>query len=252
MVAAGFRLGRGRWDGLMNASGDAAAHDLYLEIAQYRDDAYRLARRLSRSSFEAEDLAQTAMLNVLRRAEYIEDETKIRAYLLTAVRNVWRNQLRSRAQRHFVGSDLAELIPSSDVQPEEVVLTDLDAALAGAAFTKLSRTSRDVIELRYIEGLDFHELGKRLGINPVAARQRAHRAREELVSACMELAANTATGECATIRGRLGRYHRGLLSRSVRAQVELHLSRCTGCASCYEQLIELYGHRLGQAARGNE
>ena len=50
MVAAGFRLGRGRWDGLMNASGDAASHDLYHEIAQYRDDAYRLARRLSRSS----------------------------------------------------------------------------------------------------------------------------------------------------------------------------------------------------------
>src|ERR1022692_4062540 len=45
--------------------------ELALLIAQYRSDALRVARRLVRSEAEAEDLTQTAILNVLRRAEHI-------------------------------------------------------------------------------------------------------------------------------------------------------------------------------------
>ena len=230
----------------MDPSGHAAPEELHLLIAQYRDDALRLARRLSRSPHEAEDLAQTALLNVLRRAEFIVDETKVRSYLLTAVRNVWRNQLRARSNRYVVGSDAAELIPSDDLQPEEQVLTFLDAALAAAAFAALSTTSRDVIRLRYVEALDYRDLAAQLGISGVAARQRAHRAREELISACMELVAQSGEGTCRQVRGRLGRYHRGLLTRKVRAELEMHLESCANCESCYEQLIDLYGHRLGR------
>jgi RNA polymerase sigma factor (sigma-70 family) len=233
----------------MDSFGDATPEELHLLIAQYREDALRLARRLARSPQEAEDLAHTALLNVMRRAEFIVDETKIRSYLLTTVRNVWRNQLRARSSRHMVGSDAAEMIPSDELEPEEQVLTVLDAALAGAAFASLSNTSREVIWLRYVDGLDYQALACQLGITPVAARQRAHRAREELISACMELVAEGGEGKCRLMRGRLGRYHRGLLSRKVRAEVALHLGACAGCASCYEQLVDLYGHRLSGAER---
>ncbi len=225
----------------MEEADDAAREELRIVIAQYRDDAYRLARRLTRSPHEAEDLTQTALLNVLRRAEFIEDETKVRSYLLTAVRNVWRNQLRSRSKRHIVGSDLAETIPSTELEPEEQVLTVLDAKLAAAAFESLSRTSQEVIRLRYSEGLDYHVLSSILGVTPVAARQRAHRAREELVSACMEQAASGGSGSCREVRRRLGRYHRGLLTKKTRGQIAVHLQRCSACASCYEQVVELYG-----------
>ena len=222
---------------------DADPEELYLLIAQYRDDAFRLARRLSRNTAEAEDLAQTALLNVLRRAEHIQDESKIRSYLLTAVRNVWRNSLRARGGRRFVGSDFAERIPSNDLAPEEQVMTDLDMSVARAALKRLSQTSREVIELRYVERLDYHALSMRLGITPVAARQRAHRAREELVSNCMELVAENGSEQCRDIRIRLGRYHRGLLSRPVRAQIGLHLENCSACTACYDQLVDLYGNR---------
>ena len=237
----------GKWDGGMDPFGESAPEELHLLIAQYRDDALRLARRLSRSSHEAEDLAQTALLNVLRRAEFIADETKVRSYLLTAVRNVWRNQLRARTTRHIVGSEAAETIPSTDLDPEEQVVTVLDAALAGAAMTVLSSTSREVIRLRYFEGLDYQELAAELGINPVAARQRAHRAREELISACMELVAESGEGRCRQVRGRLGRFHRGLLTRKSRAELQIHLDMCAACASCYEQIVDLYGHRLNRS-----
>jgi RNA polymerase sigma-70 factor (ECF subfamily) len=222
-------------------------------IASYRDDAYRLARHLVRSQAEAEDLTQTAILNVLRRADHINDATFVRAYLLTTVRNLWRNQLRARGARRFVGADVAEQIPSIDDAPEDQVLTALDASLAQRALDSLSPTSREILQLRYLEGLGFPELAARLAISPVAARQRAHRAREELIGACMDQAATAGDGACRPVRRRLGRYHRGLLGRKLRAQVVTHLDACEACASCYEQLVDLYGQRIGgsdQTERG--
>jgi RNA polymerase sigma-70 factor (ECF subfamily) len=216
--------------------------DLYLLIAEHRDDAYRLARHLVRSDAEAEDLAQTAVLNTLRRADQIVDPACVRSYLLTTVRNLWRNQLRSRAFRRHIGADIAELLPSDDLEPDEQVLTSLDVSLARVAFSSLSKTSREVLELRYMEGLAFPELARRLSISGVAARQRAHRAREELVGACIDRAAEAGAGSCAPVRSKLGRYHRGLLSRRTRAEVRLHLDECESCASCFEQLVEMYGN----------
>jgi RNA polymerase sigma-70 factor (ECF subfamily) len=230
----------------MEDSEHVAPEELRIVIAQYRDDAYRLARRLTRSQHEAEDLAQTALLNVLRRAEFIEDETKVRSYLLTAVRNVWRNQLRARSKRHVVGSDVAEIIPSDELEPEEHVLTLLEARLAATAYESLSATSRDVIRLRYFEGLDYHELSTQLGVTPVAARQRAHRAREELITACMELHGGDGADDCAYARVRFGRFYRGLLTRKTRALVSHHLRSCAKCSLHYEQTVDLYGHRLGK------
>jgi RNA polymerase sigma factor (sigma-70 family) len=219
--------------------------DLYLAIAQCREDAYRLARHLVRSSAEAEDLAQTAILNSLRRAEHITDPSCVRAYVLTTVRNLWRNQLRSRGSRRFLGSDAAERLPAAGPEPEDQVIEFLDVGLASAALEALSPTSRDVLVLRYVEGLGFAELAARLAISPVAARQRAHRAREELVGACIDLAATGGTGECRTIRLRLGRFYRGLLTKKVRTTVGEHLDECGACHSCYDQLVDLYGQRFG-------
>jgi RNA polymerase sigma factor (sigma-70 family) len=218
--------------------------DLYTLIAAHRDDAYRLARHLVRSDAEAEDLAQTAVLNTLRRADQIVDPACVRSYLFTTVRNLWRNQLRSRALRRQVGADVAELLPSDDLSPDEQVLTGLDVALAQVAYESLSETSRNILELRFMQGLPFPEVARRLNISGVAARQRAHRACEELVGACIERSAEGGIGECGDTRRRLGRYYRGLLSRRVRAEIRAHLDSCTACAECFEQVVDLYGARF--------
>jgi hypothetical protein len=152
--------------------------------------------------------------------------------------------LRQQGRRRFVGADAAELVPASDIGPEEQALTDLDAALARNAFDSLSETSRMILLLRYVEGLSFADLADRLGITVVAARQRAHRAREELVGACIEQTASGGAGSCGPVRTRLGRYLRGRLTRRVRAQIASHLTRCESCRECFEQLTDLYGHRL--------
>ena len=103
---------------------------LAMLIAQHRPDAYRVARRLVRSDAEADDLTQTAMLNVLRNAHNIRDVAHIKAYLFTSVRNAWRNQLRQQGRRRFVSSEGAEHVAGTDATPEEQALNVLDASLA--------------------------------------------------------------------------------------------------------------------------
>ncbi len=222
-------------------------------IAAHREDALRVAQRLVRSTAEAEDLAQTAILNVLGHANNIQDSAHVKAYLLTAVRNLWRNQLRQRGQRRFVGADAAYHLASDELGPEEQALNLLDAALASIAFASLSATSQQILSLRYIDGLTFVDLAEELGITAVAARQRAHRAREELIAACVEHLTSTRTGgECATVRSRLGRYLRGRLSRNSRLQIERHIESCARCARYLSEVLELYGplFRGGKDADG--
>jgi predicted DNA-binding protein (UPF0251 family) len=160
------------------------------------------------------------------------------------VRNLWRNQLRQKGRRRFVGADAAELLAATDAGPEERALTNLDASLANTAFESLSGTSQEVLRLRYVEGLGFLELATRLQITTVAARQRAHRAREELVGACIEQTASHGEGACAKVRSRLGRYLRGKLSRRLRDEIGAHLAACASCRRCHEEIMELYGHLL--------
>ncbi len=225
--------------------------ELVALVAQHREAAFRVARRLVHTDAEAEDLTQTAILNVLRHAGHIEDASNVKAYLLTSVRNLWRNQLRQQGRRRFVGADAAENLAAPDAGPEERALTNLDASLAREAFHSLSSTSREILRLRYVEGLGFMELAGQLGITPVAARQRAHRAREELVGACIERTVTTGSGQCKTVRSKLGRYLRGRLSRNTRAQIEAHLARCRPCGDCLDELRELYGFRLEEEEEGD-
>ncbi|MBM3671065.1 MAG: sigma-70 family RNA polymerase sigma factor [Actinobacteria bacterium] len=239
---------------MTDPGGAPAQHsgEIHLLVAKYREDAFRLARHLVRSTAEAEDLAHTAILNVLRRADHISDADHVRPYLMAAVRNAWRNQLRARGDRRFLGTDFADGIASTDMAPDDEVMTGVDVRIASAALETLSPTSREIIRLRYMEDMSFPDVAGRLAISSVAARQRAHRAREEFVGACMESAARAGQGECGTVRSKLGRYHRGLLSRKKRAAVATHLSGCRGCRTCYEQLIEMFGHRITKMRSGRE
>jgi RNA polymerase sigma factor (sigma-70 family) len=227
----------------IESSAATPPEDVALLIAAHRDDAFRLARRLVRTTAEAEDLTQTAILNTLRRAAYISGPENVKAYLLTTVRNLWRNQLRERSRRKFVGDGIAEELPSTDLAPDDQVLIQLDTALATAALEVVSARSREVIWLRYVEELPYEELGRRLSISPVAARQRAHRARDELIGACIECAAHAGTGACTSVRVRLGRYYRGRLTRRMRTQIAVHLEDCDACRTCYEELVGLYGRK---------
>ena len=71
--------------------------DMQLLVAQYREDAFRLARHLVRSQADAEDLAHTAIVSVLRRAENISDAAASVGFQFNSLS---RSQLGNQKYRH--------------------------------------------------------------------------------------------------------------------------------------------------------
>src|SRR6202012_3639542 len=63
------------------------------------DAAYNLARWLSRSPADAEDIVQDAMLRAFRAFEQFRGEN-IRPWLLAIVRNCWRNRAAGARRDH--------------------------------------------------------------------------------------------------------------------------------------------------------
>jgi RNA polymerase sigma factor (sigma-70 family) len=211
-------------------------------IASFHPDALRVARRLVRSQAEAEDLAQTALMNVLARAHAISDPAFVRPYLMTTVRNLWRNQLRAgNRDEPAYDQTLFERIPAEPVA-EEPTISGIDADTLRVAMETLSKKNLELIQLRYVERLDYAAIGNELGISAATARQRVHRAREQLRTACFDAGpATTSARVCQLTRVRLARYIRGALSRRISARVTLHVRTCDDCRASYSQLIDLFG-----------
>jgi RNA polymerase sigma factor (sigma-70 family) len=226
---------------IRSAGAEPPDDDIHALIASFRPDAVRVARRLVRSQAEAEDLAQTAVMNVLARAHAISDRELVKPYLMTAVRNLWRNQIRAgRRMEPARDQEIFDRLPVP--APEEPPVSSIDADTLRVALQTLSAANTALLELRYVEHLDYATIGARLGISAPTARQRVHRAREQLRSACFAVEPETKnTRVCHITRVRLGRYARGVLPSRVSARVTLHLHGCDDCRVIYSDLTDVLG-----------
>jgi len=91
-----------------------------------------------------------------------------------------------------------------------------------------------------VEHLDYNAIGQRLGISAPTARQRVHRATEQLRSACFSAdSEQTARRVCHLTKVRLARYARSVLSGRVAERVTEHLLTCDDCLGTYHQLLEV-------------
>lgn len=226
---------------IRNPSGDPPDVDMAALIASFRPDAVRVARRLVRTETEAEDLAQTALMNVLARAHAISDPALVKPYLMAAVRNLWRNQIRA-GRRIEPARDENMFERLAQPPPDDPSRSPIDSETLRLALQTLSKSNAELIALRYVEKLDYATIGARLGVSAPTARQRVHRAREKLRTACFAEDPDSPNKRvCHITRVRLARFARGVLPGRVAARVTLHLRACQDCRDCYTNLIHVLG-----------
>ena len=143
----------------------------------------RVARRLTGNPADAEDLVQEAVIRAYRAVDRF-DGRHPRAWLLTILRNTWRNMNR-KARPFLLDSDdqaLSVPAPGADGRggaEEHVVDGMLDAALA-TELHNLSDNHRAVVTLVDIDGLTYQEAADVLGIPTGTVMSRLHRARKRL------------------------------------------------------------------------
>src|SRR5262245_14958902 len=145
-----------------------------------------VAGNLARSGEEAEELLQQTFLAGMQQRARWDAERPLLPWLLGILLRLQRAERRRRASSRERGGDagLAALVSTADTDPEQhAEEAELASALA-AAIASLPETSRDVLTLRLVHGLEpvqiAHALGRPLETVKTQLRRGKERLRETL------------------------------------------------------------------------
>jgi RNA polymerase sigma-70 factor, ECF subfamily len=133
------------------------------------DALYHTALRLTRNRAEAEDVVQEAFLRALRSFHRFNPGTNCRAWLVTILRNVFLNRVRTQGREvletEMGGLDHAEMTMETHVDrnPEEHFLQTMLHGDVDRALTTLPLAFREAVMLVDIEGLTYREVAEVVG-----------------------------------------------------------------------------------------
>ena len=150
-------------------------------VLPHVDAAYNLARWLSRSPGDADDIVQEAMLRAFRAFDGFRGES-IRPWLLTIVRNCWRSSAgdsRRRAHSPLPDED-GQPLASQDPDPEAAALGASEGRRLEAMIAQLPADFREVLILREMEELSYREIAEATGAPIGTVMSRLARARAVL------------------------------------------------------------------------
>jgi RNA polymerase sigma-70 factor, ECF subfamily len=144
---------------------------------------YRVARRLTRSATEAEDLVQDALLRAYRGFDGFDGRYP-RAWLLTILRNTHYNRLR-KPRPDLLDDEVAQRLPASGADgrrdgTSERALHDHFDPLVREALASLSANHRAVLALVDLDELSYQEAADLLGVPIGTVMSRLHRARRKV------------------------------------------------------------------------
>lgn len=147
-------------------------------IEAHYDDVLAYCRRRAASLEDARDLTQEVFLRFFRASSRYRDEGKPLALLLTIARNVCIDAARRRRFDQVPFEEELHDFPSSD-QSESL-------GVIAQALERLDASDREVLELRYDQGLGVSEIAQVLGISRFSASRRIRRALAEARKALEE------------------------------------------------------------------
>lgn len=156
------------------------------KISPHLKSAYNLARWLTRSHEDAEDVVQESFLRAFSAFETFRGEDgepqSARSWLLTIVRNTCMTWL--KRNRNAVAAPAFEETPEdpSDraANPEELLLISCGRDQVRQAIEQLPSDFREVIVLREMEGLSYKEISGTIGVPLGTVMSRLARARDGL------------------------------------------------------------------------
>jgi RNA polymerase sigma-70 factor, ECF subfamily len=139
-----------------------------------RPDLYRFCRHLTRSPWDAEDLAQDTMTRAfVTLGQMGEPPANPRAWLFRVASNLWIDEVRRRRPE----------APLPDEPTDAKAATDPKAAreAAGSLIGQLSPQERAAVVLKDVFDLSLAEVAEALATTPGSIKTSLHRAREKLV-----------------------------------------------------------------------
>lgn len=134
-------------------------HSLETIAESYRKQMMYVAQSILHNRQDAEDAVQTALLRISRQLRSLpQDETVLRAYVLTAAKHCALNLLPKGAGT----VDLDSIVVADNNDPFEIVVASGEYDRLLAAIKSLPSIYRDVLMLRYVQQLETKEIARLL------------------------------------------------------------------------------------------
>jgi len=150
-------------------------------VLPHLDDAYNLARWLTRQDQDANDVVQESFLRAYQFFDSFQGGNS-RPWLLSIVRNTCYTWLkRNKAQEPATSFDEEiHTVGRASVSPETHSLAHEERGLLRQAIEQLPPEFREAIVLRDLEGLSYKEIAEIAGIPLGTVMSRLARARDQL------------------------------------------------------------------------
>jgi RNA polymerase sigma-70 factor (ECF subfamily) len=143
------------------------------------DAAYNLARWLSRSPADADDIVQEAMLRAFRAFDGFRGGD-IKPWLLTIVRNCSRNVGADTKRRGHTPLPQEDALLSPEPTPETLALQASESRKLNETIALLPNEFREVLILREMEDMSYREIADATGVPIGTVMSRLARARAML------------------------------------------------------------------------
>jgi RNA polymerase sigma-70 factor (ECF subfamily) len=163
----------------------AAVADFESQVLPHLDTLYRVGRRLTGESADAEDLVQETLLRAWRGWEGFTAGSNVRAWLLTILRNTfisrWRSRRREGTPVSFDDADPNAVLRAVQREdPEGTFFERVVDTQVLAAVEALPEEYREAVVLSDLEGLPYAEVAEVLDIPVGTVKSRLFRARRLL------------------------------------------------------------------------
>jgi RNA polymerase sigma-70 factor (ECF subfamily) len=145
------------------------------------DEAYNLARWLTKNRHDAEDIVQEASLRALRGFANFRGQDG-RAWLLTIVRNTcytWMKQRRNQDVHMDAGGDV-ETMQSDQPDPHLALSLTIETEQLRGAIEELPPEFREVVVLKDLQGLSYRQIAEIIEVPIGTVMSRLSRGRQRL------------------------------------------------------------------------
>ncbi len=157
-------------------------------VSRYEDKAYRLAWSMVKDDDLAADVVQDAFLNVFRKLDTFQGNSKFSSWIYRVIVNAALMKLRKKKRRAEVALDAlgptflddghhAVTVSQWSMRGDQAALNQELRDQIVAAVDELEPKYQTVFLLKEVEGLSLEEIGSVMDLSVPAVKSRLHRAR---------------------------------------------------------------------------
>lgn len=138
--------------------------EIYLVYKEYHRELVAFAISLTYDKGKAEDLVQEAYIRGINNSELLNvmNKYQIKGWFFTTIKNINIDNIRKDSRISFLNE--YDYIPDENNFENIILVEEL--------VDKLPDIYKKIIKLKYFEGLNSSEIGKRLNISPSTVRSR--------------------------------------------------------------------------------